>query len=69
MHDWCPIYPLLCLDYFGVKYFGKQHVKHLMAVLIERTKSTTIGRANITWIWILIGTTTTAKFTCQLWLM
>ena len=32
-HTWRPITLTLCVDYFGVKYSGKQHVDHLMTVL------------------------------------
>ena len=32
-HDWHPVSFSLCVDGFGVKYFGKEHSKHLMVVL------------------------------------
>ena len=34
-HKWRPILFTLCIDDFGVKYLGKQHVDHLMQVLSE----------------------------------
>ena len=34
-HDWRLICFLLCVDHFGVKYFGKQHADHLMTVIID----------------------------------
>ena len=37
-HNWCPIYLSLCVDDFGIKYVGKQHAEHLMAVLQEHYK-------------------------------
>ena len=38
MHEWCPIYFLLCVNDFGLKYFVKQHADHLMSVLREHFK-------------------------------
>ena len=32
-HSWRPVTFNLCVDDFGVKYVGKQHVDHLMTVL------------------------------------
>ena len=32
-HTWRPISFTLCVDNFGVKYVGKQHVEHLLSVL------------------------------------
>ena len=32
-HTWRPITFTLCVDYFGVNYFGEQHVDHLTTVL------------------------------------
>ena len=32
-HSWCPVTLTICVDDFGVKYVGKQHVDHLMTVL------------------------------------
>ena len=32
-HSWLPVTFTLCVDDFGVKYVGKQHVDHLMTVL------------------------------------
>ena len=34
-HYWRPITFTLCVDDFGVKYVGKQHADHLIAVLKE----------------------------------
>ena len=34
-HEWRPITFTLCVDDFGVKYTGKQHAYHLMAILQE----------------------------------
>ena len=38
MHKWRPISFSLCVDAFGVKYFGKKHADHLMSVLKEHYK-------------------------------
>ena len=38
IHNWRPVCFSLCIDDFGVKYVGKQHVEHLMAVLQEHYK-------------------------------
>ena len=32
-HKWLPIYFSLCVEDFGVKYFGKYHAENLMSVL------------------------------------
>ena len=32
-HTWRPVTFTLCVDGFGVKYVGKNHVEHLMTVL------------------------------------
>ena len=32
-HEWRPVSFTLCVDDFGVKYVGKEHADHLMAVL------------------------------------
>ena len=32
-HSWRPIKFTLCIDDFGVKYVGKQHASHLIAIL------------------------------------
>ena len=32
-HTWRPISFTLCVDDFGVKYVGKKHAEHLLAVL------------------------------------
>ena len=37
-HEWRPISFSLCVDDFGVKYAGKQHSDHLIAVLQEDYK-------------------------------
>ena len=34
-HSWRPITFTLCVDDFGVKYVGKQHAAHLIAILKE----------------------------------
>ena len=34
-HSWRPITFTLCVDDFGVKYVGKQHAYHLIAILEE----------------------------------
>ena len=34
-HSWRPITFTLCVDDFGVKYVGKQHAAHLIAILEE----------------------------------
>ena len=34
-HAWRPITFTLCVEYFGVKYFGKQHAAHLVTILEE----------------------------------
>ena len=34
-HAWLPITFTLCVDDFGVKYVGKQHSAHLIAILKE----------------------------------
>ena len=34
-HKWRPIYFSLCVENFGVKYNGKQHTYHLVAMLKE----------------------------------
>ena len=34
-HSWRPITFTLCVNDFGVKYVGKQHVDHLIAILKE----------------------------------
>ena len=34
-HSWRPITFTLCVNDFGVKYVGKQHTYHLIAILVE----------------------------------
>ena len=35
LHEWRPIQFFLVVDYFGVKYVGKEHAKHLVDTLEE----------------------------------
>ena len=37
-HEWLPIIFSICVDYFGVKYVGKQHADNLMSFLKEHYK-------------------------------
>jgi hypothetical protein len=34
-HDFCPISFTLCVDDFGIKYVGREHVEHLSGILKE----------------------------------
>jgi hypothetical protein len=38
-HDFCPILFTLCVDNFGNKYIGREHVEHLSGILKEHYKS------------------------------
>ena len=37
-HDFCPISFTLCINGFGIKYVGHEHVKHLATILNEHYK-------------------------------
>ena len=37
-HDWWPVSFSLCIEYFGVKYVGKEHADHCMVVLSKSYK-------------------------------
>ena len=37
-HDYWPISFTLCVDNFGIKYVGREHAKHLAAILSEHYK-------------------------------
>ena len=37
-HDFCPISFTLCVDNFGIKYIGREHVEHLSGILKEQNK-------------------------------
>jgi hypothetical protein len=38
-HEFCPISFTLCVDNFGIKYVGREHVEHLSNILKEHYKS------------------------------
>jgi hypothetical protein len=37
-HYFCPISFTLCIDNFGIKYIGREHVEHLSGILKEQNK-------------------------------
>jgi hypothetical protein len=37
-HDWQPLLFTLCVDNFGIKYFGREHASHLAKILVEHNK-------------------------------
>ena len=37
-HDWRPVRLSLCIDGFGVTYFGKEHAKQIMVFLSKSYK-------------------------------
>jgi hypothetical protein len=37
-HDFCPISFTLCIDDFGIKYVGREHIEHLSGILNEHYK-------------------------------
>ena len=37
-HNWCPVSFSFWVDYFGVKYVGKEHAEHLIVDLIKSYK-------------------------------
>ena len=64
-HKWRPICFSLCVDDFGVKYFGKHHAEHLISVIRNYCMISHDWKGKGTWSKILIGTTVTVRYTCQ----
>jgi hypothetical protein len=45
-HNFCPISFTLCVDDFGIKYVGREHVEHLSGILKEHSNAPRTGAAH-----------------------